>query len=239
MQHLLTRAARALRPMSTRAAPAVRIAVPAAATAAPADADDCPIRPSPPPRDLPFGVWPDDPDEVPAWRIAAETTAAIYGYVLPCYRTRREFESAIGLCEAVYENTRMQTHARATIADRSTMTGPAKSALKGPISPDRAAREFIAALRRQERTGTYTAAEIYAAYLDHCTGESRVPCSETVIKTALARIPGVTHALKEDRLHGRRHRPTIWTISADARPKAVSSSMITTTTTKPVLRMAA
>lgn len=164
------------------------------------DSDDCPIRVSPPLRDLPAGVWPDDPDEVPAWRIAAETKAAIYGYTLPAYRTRREFEAAIGLCESAEEQRRNRARA---------------GRLKPALPPARAAQAFVDAVRSQERAGQYTAAEIYAAYLDHCTGHGLTPLSEKALKSGLDSIPGVTVAQCEAKLHGRRHRPTIWTISAE------------------------
>lgn len=74
--------------------------------------------------------WPDDPDEVPAWRLRAEAMARRYGYVLPGYRTRREFDAQVALCRAVSCDAiklpadetarRFVAHVAATIATSST-----------------------------------------------------------------------------------------------------------------------
>lgn len=141
------------------------------------------------------GVWPDDPDEVPGWRLAAEIQAKLYGYRLPSYRTRREFEAMLERCRAAEEHS-------------------STDVIHPPLPAMQAAREFVAALRAADRTGDYTVDELAAAYLDHCTAQRRAPTKDRALRIALGQVPGVWTHTVERSIDGKRHRPTIWHIGA-------------------------
>lgn len=166
------------------------------------DVDDCPIMPSR--RSGP--AWPDDPDEVPEWILAAERKRAAAG-IVPVHvptRTRRQYEDAI-------ERVRSRLEHEAT-------------RIKHPaLAPADAAAEFVAMLRSTERTGQYTSDELSAAYLDHCTATSRKPCGERLLRAELAKVPGVVSKQSYQKVRGSRYRPTLWYIAPAAVPAGIET----------------
>ena len=73
--------------------------------------------------DLPFGIWPDDADTVPAWRIEVERKADLRGLTIPPYRTRRQFEAAVEACA-------------------NALKEPAPRVILEPLAPAEAARRL-------------------------------------------------------------------------------------------------
>lgn len=81
------------------------------------------------------------------------------------------------------------------------------------LSPDDAAAEFLAWIRSTGRAGTHTAEELDAIYGIHCQECNRIPTPENVLRKHLSRSPGVSRTKADLKRHGKRSRPTVWTIS--------------------------
>lgn len=147
--------------------------------------------------DEPQYVWPEDPDEVPAWRVVQEQRAAIWGITLPPYRTRRQFELAIEVAET-----------RAAISVMPEGPAPA-------LAPSEAARRFLSSIQHDEMVGEYTAPELSALYSQHCADHNLTPAHIDFVKCELALLPGVhrKQADKRDPVTGKRQRPMMWIIS--------------------------
>lgn len=143
--------------------------------------------------DLPFGIWPDDLDAVPAWRIEVERKAELRGLVIPSYRTRREFEAAVDACAAALQE-------------------PAPRVILEPLAPAEAARQFLAWLRTTSRTGRYTDETLSEIYREHCTVASRAESSHSHMRNHLATFAGVEKTQEPVKGAPKRKRITIWTI---------------------------
>lgn len=148
-------------------------------------------------RDEPQYVWPEDPDEVPAWRVVQEQRAAMWGITLPPYRTRRQFELAIEVAET-----------RAAISVMPEGPAPA-------LAPSEAARRFLSSLQHDELVGEYTAPELSALYSQHCADDNLTPAPIDLVKGELVRLPGVhrKQADMRDPVTGKRQRPMMWFIA--------------------------
>lgn len=140
-------------------------------------------------------VWPDDPDEVPAWWYERQAWATINGTKLPPYRTRREME-----------------HAVAAIIDR--MEGQQTPQIVGPFSPELAARKFIDHLR-SSNPGTlheYSANELTTVYSEYCTEANIAPTHVDSVKAVLAMLPGVERSKARRMIDGKRTQCVTWLI---------------------------
>lgn len=165
------------------------------------------VRPSPPPAapvslhlvpidpgerpDVPFGIWPDDIDAVPAWRIEVERKAEHRGLTIPSYRTRRQFEEAVEACAAALRE-------------------PAPRVILEPLAPAEAARTFLAWIRDQNRCGEFTDQKLKDAYAEHCFATNQTGVDDSQMRKHLIDLAGVSKGLSEKKVSGRRHRPTVW-----------------------------
>lgn len=142
--------------------------------------------------DVPKGMWPEDPDAVPSWRIDLERR----GMTLVPYRTRAQFEAAVAACEAKLVST----------LKVSAMIGPA-------LPAHESARLFLKWVRETNRCGRYsneTLRELYEAY---CHEVRVIPSSDAHVRKHLHKLGGVDKGLDNKQGPGiRRERPTIWTI---------------------------
>lgn len=80
------------------------------------------------------------------------------------------------------------------------------------LSPDDAARDFLDWIRASGRSGRHTAEELDAIYGIHCQELNRIPTPENVLRKHLSRAPGVFRSKADVKRHGKRSRPTVWTI---------------------------
>lgn len=132
-----------------------------------------------------FDRWPENPDEVPGWRLDVERRAAEIGFKPPTYRTRGEVAAAAALCES------------------RLFSGLRK------IKPRDAARLFADHVRRS-KTVTFSNATLSDAFESFCV-DMKVVCAENFFRNELKRQPGcrkdvtVTHA-------PRRMREVKWVI---------------------------
>lgn len=152
-------------------------------------------------QDEPEYIWPEDPDEVPDWRIAQEGRAFARGYSLPPYRTRRQWELAIERAE--------------TLAAR--MISPAEPApLAEALSPMDAATQFLDWLQDDVDTKPYSAHELSAHYSLFCEEKRLTPTPVDHMKAAFTLL---THAVnkrqisKVDTATGKRHRNFVYFVS--------------------------
>lgn len=143
--------------------------------------------------DLPFGIWPDDADTVPAWRIEVERKADLRGLVIPPYRTRRQFEAAVEACAAALKE-------------------PAPRVILEPLAPAEAARQFLSWLRTTSRTGRYTDETLSEIYREHCLAVGRAESSHAHMRNHLATFAGVEKGQEKVEGAPKRKRITIWTI---------------------------
>ena len=151
-------------------------------------------------------IWPEDPDEVPTWRLAQEARAAIFGLGIPPDRTRRQFELAIEL------------------AERKASIKIAPIAPLAALSPSESARRFHAYLQHEEDVEEFTVPELSAKYSEFCEHENLTPSHLDFVKAELALRAGV-HAKQistKNPATGKRHRPVMWIIA----PKAETSNDI-------------
>lgn len=146
-----------------------------------------------------YVVWPDDPDEVPAWRLEREAWASRAGITLPPYRTRREF----------------QQH-----EDMAAIDAAPPAVVSNPValSIDDAATQFLEFMIVDDRTGEFSASEISAHYAEFCEHRRIAPCPVDQVKAALALMqPRVRRIKTDQRINGKRHRSIRWVIEpADA-----------------------
>lgn len=151
-------------------------------------------------------VWPDDPDEVPAWRLELEADADAKGIphhiVMPSYRTRGEYDAMLAAVKARIE--------------RPTLTLVAETVR--PLTSEQSARAFITTLRRRNEIGEYTAAELDRTYLEWA--EQRGPdeppvATASMMKAALGKMAtdGVYRSARDTRKGGKRvNRLVTWVI---------------------------
>lgn len=150
-----------------------------------------------------YHAWPDDPDEVPEWVVAAEALRAQIGITAPLpARTLRQFWSQLEMCTV-------------SIDTEDIVKVPPAPAL----SPVEAAREFCADLMAEAKElgerlefSVQALAERYEA---HCERENRLPCAIEQMKGKLARMPGCTRTKADERRNGRRYRPVVWIIDPE------------------------
>ena len=144
--------------------------------------------------------WPDNPDEIPAWRIAQELRAEAGGYKLPAYRTRREFERCVALCEGVTQ-----------------CAPPPPTPIGKPLPANDAARHFLDWMRLNGITGQISSERLSGLYADFCAQGNTAPAAENMVRGSLKRLSGVTVSLADKRRPGGvRTRPTIWNIASEA-----------------------
>jgi hypothetical protein len=138
--------------------------------------------------------WPDDPDEVPAWRIERETWARSVGIRLPSYRTRREMEQAQELAEI----------------DTTPVAMPAPHV---EVGIDDCA-DWFASYLREHGAGEYSAAEINDLFAQFCASRGVIPPPIDHVKAALALMPGIHRGKINVMIDGRRQRPVRWLIES-------------------------
>lgn len=142
---------------------------------------------------LPIGQWPDDPNEVPAWRLDLERRANDINLILPSYRTRGEFEMAVSMCaDKVAEET--------------------IEPLAPALPPEDSARGFLKWLRETDACGEYTDERLREAYGRYCQATRVQPSADAYVRKYLKDLGGVSKALGRGPAVGKRERPTIWTI---------------------------
>lgn len=152
------------------------------------------------PDDSGDGVWPDDPDAVPAWVVRAEALRASLGIVdrLPA-RTKREWWQQVDLAE---------------IAAAISVVKPAVE-LGAALPHDEAAREFLGSIQHDEIVGEYTAPEITEAYQKFCADRNLTPSPVDWVKAELALLPGVHKRTRDtkDPVTKSRTRTVLWVIT--------------------------
>ena len=143
----------------------------------------------------PFGVWPENLDEVPGWVIERE---ARWGR-LPT-RTRRQFEEQVARLEEAFQ--------------------PKDHTPLPAYSPQEAAQIFYEWLP----SGSYESTELSDIYRRHCEAMQRVPASENHMREAFGSLPGVTRKMlsKKD-AKGKRIRPIFWMIDKAVEPYQVAA----------------
>lgn len=139
--------------------------------------------------------WPDDPDEVPAWRIEREAWARAFGVHLPGYRTRREMEQAQELAEI----------------DTAPVSVPTPQV---EVGIDDCATWFAGYLR-ENGAGEYSASEINDLYATFCVARNLIPPPIDHVKAALALMPGVHRGKIDVKVDGRRQRLVRWLIESE------------------------
>mgnify|MGYP003322841072 FL=1 len=139
-------------------------------------------------------IWPDDPDEVPAWRIEREAWALSIGVTLPSYRTKREWMQA---------------------EDLATMS--CSPLIVTQIAPEESiedvARAFLAHLRERNE-GPMSAKRVTEVYSDWCEDTARAPRSVDQVKAVVALLPGVARSMADQRVNNRRRRVVMWDFDA-------------------------
>lgn len=139
-------------------------------------------------------IWPEDPDEAPAWWFERQALALTLGLPNPPYRTRREMESAINAIE---------------MAER----GFEPMGLAGPFSTEEAASRFLAYLQGHNVRQEYSAAELTDVYTEYCSTQNIVASPVDFVKAALALLPAVSKKKVERKgADGKRTRPVCWII---------------------------
>ena len=180
-------------------------------------------------------IWPDDPDEVPAWRLALEAKAEAWGWAeqgvkLPPYRTRRESDR----CKAEDDARELARAAMPGNIDKSNIARHVPALTVAPVAQvghqpyqdipffaaagvtrpaDMAARQFLAAIRDRELVVEFSAGELSTAYIDWCRKTGQKAFAIDTFKAALGRLDGVYKDQPSQYVRGRRHRPTRWIIS--------------------------
>lgn len=145
-------------------------------------------------------IWPDDPNEVPAWRIEREAWAFRAGVKLPPYRTRRDVEQQEDLA----------------IISTAPLLPPEQPRI---VSIDDMARMFLAYLVSDDMAGEYSALEISSAYAEFCSIGNIKPCQLDPVKSAMSLLPGVHRIQTCQRVNGKRQRAIRWIIApADIAP---------------------
>lgn len=162
---------------------------------------------APPPDidDLDDPSWPDDPHEVPSWRIGLEARARQRGFTPVGYRTRAEYEAAVACCRRALEGE-----------DEITT-----------LAPTEAARRFVAELRLRRPETRLDDAEMRSCYADHCRRHRLTELPQNVLRPAMLRMSGVARTqinIQRGR-HGQRYRPTVWIISQPRRKADATSEM--------------
>lgn len=176
--------------------------------------------------------WPDDPDEVPAWRLTQERTARDAGFVLPAIRTRRDYEIAIAACEAQFVRESESAPRRADVQPDEpfeplqivTMDGAPVG--RSVLPPEIAARKFQAWLLETGRIGKWSSDEMRRFYVAHCSAEKISPTPENVLREALKRLNGVSRVNDDVRIKGKRKRAVVWCIEGSP-PMKVRRPVIT------------
>lgn len=171
-----------------------QVARPIPSPAAPARLRLVADNPQPIAPDLPVGIWPEDPDAVPAWIIRGEERLRALGREPNTIcRTRRDYERQVALCEAALMET--------------TRCVPM---LSDPLSPPDAAKAFLTWVRDQNRCGEYSDQALKDLYADHCQATRRPAIGDNHMRKHLLHLAGVSKGLSEERTSGRRQRPTVW-----------------------------
>lgn len=140
-------------------------------------------------------IWPDDPDEIPAWWHERDAWLSANGLPPLAYKTRREMEHALSIIVEQLECRR-------------------ESRLVGPYSPDVAASRFVSALRASSpgEVLEYNAAELSAAYADYCADNNIAPTHIDQVKAVMALMPGVDRQKSRSMVEGKRRQIVCWLI---------------------------
>lgn len=135
--------------------------------------------------------WPDAPDDVPQFILAAERRRAEVGITQPLpARTRREFDAAVARCEAVL-----------------AAQAPRK------VAPDEAARRFVSHIRSSEQIELSD--EALSASYSAFTALHRIECPDNFFRAALKRTPGARRH-ETVSYQPRRVRKVVWVFAAVA-----------------------
>lgn len=145
-------------------------------------------------------IWPEDPDEVPAWWFERQAWATINNVSLPGYRTRREMEAAVNAIE---------------LAER----GFEPMEMSGPFQPEEAASRFLAYLQSHNVRQEYSASELTDVYTEYCSTQNIVASPVDFVKAALALLPAVSkNKVERKGADGKRTRPVCWIIEPRLAP---------------------
>ncbi len=140
-------------------------------------------------------IWPDNPDEIPAWWHERDAWLTAHGLPPLAYKTRREMENAVSILVERLECRR-------------------ESRLVGPYSPDVAASRFVSALRASSpgEVLEYNAAELSAAYADYCADSNIIPTHIDQVKAVMAVMPGIDRQKSRSMIEGKRRQIVCWLI---------------------------
>lgn len=153
-------------------------------------------------------IWPDDPDETPAWWFERQALALTIGLPHPPYRTRREMEAKIAAIE---------------MAER----GFEPMEMSGPFLPDEAASRFLSYLQSHGVRQEYSAAELTDVYTEYCSTQNIVASPIDFVKAALALLPAVSKKKVDRKVDGRRTRPVCWIIEPRLAPILIATGVET------------
>ena len=143
-------------------------------------------------------AWPEDPSEVPEWRLEREAWADACGVKLPSYRTKRDADLAIELC---------------AMACPGPLPDPDPPEPALPV--DKAAELFLGSIQNGIPSGVaeYSADELSASYEEWCAVRNLLPSSIDHVKAAMALLPGVYRDKQAVYVDGKRRRVVRWVIS--------------------------
>lgn len=142
-------------------------------------------------------LWPEDPDEVPAWVIERNAWRATFGGKPLPYSTRREAEAHLASFE------------REPLFVEASEPAP-------PLSHYAAAERFLAWLRKDSVVGEFTAEELKDLYGRFCIAANVTPTAVDHVKKKLFGMPGVYREVLDKKVNGRRQRPVVWIIEPAA-----------------------
>ena len=131
-----------------------------------------------------------------ALRLAQEARALKIGITLPSWHTDAE-------CAA------MKAHVEAAAAaPAATVT----EYIASMLPPDAAAKNFRDWWLASNAKRQLTSAELRTLYEGFCKETNRIPSPEAQLRKHLRKL-GVVRNKSDGRAHGKRYRPTIWTLS--------------------------
>lgn len=146
-------------------------------------------------------VWPDDPDEVPLWRLAQEARADELKIKLPDVRTRRQYEAGLLLVESNLVGR--------PIPAVDTEIDPMRT-----LKPHDAAETFVADLVALGAHGPHDDAQLRELYADHCQRYRLVPTADNMLRDAMRALPGVFKEQVDGKTAaGKRQRKFVWLIA--------------------------
>jgi hypothetical protein len=140
-------------------------------------------------------VWPDAGPKT-ALRLAQEARAKEIGITLPSWHTDAEYAA----CKAQVEKELLAPSA--TVDDY----------IKSMLPPAAAAKTFRDWWLASSAKRQLTSPQLRELYEGFCKETNRIPSPEAQLRKHLRKL-GVVRSKDDGKRHGKRHRPTVWTLS--------------------------